>query len=347
MKRNRLVWLSCVFGILFLFGCGSGDVLPPDKTIKGDLAIEKDFYLRNKPEPVHISYSVWVEDIGAETALEVIEEENETIHEEVNVEIEEDIAEDVNENVSDETLEDVADNVDEDINDETAEEAVEEETEESDVDTVAGCEMIVDIRLDLYRFDTTTNNFVLEETLAEENNIEIDCYQSYEGTASWSYDKKASPTTYKVMAEITLAEAGNGEDYPAISEVFVIWKSSGSPKGHARRDLKKIDQVEKLLTKLQAYYEVYLSLWDGFFITGEEEVKIQGQVMTLDEAVEMATNLWGQAVSENTMAIEYFNTQDYETSFIKAKAAERYAHDALKIYHALLAQATRGSGQGE
>ena len=207
--------------------------------------------------------------------------------------------------------------------------------------------MTVDIRLDLYRFDTTANDFVFEETLAEDSNVEIDCYEPYEGSASWSYDQKASATTYKIIVETTVHDAGIDQNYPTISDVFVIWKSPGSPKGHAKRDLKKIDQVEKLITKLQAYSKVYETLWNYGFITGEERVNIHGQVMTVDEAVDMAVDRWDQAVSESNVAIEYFNIQDYETSFIKAKAAEREAHGALNIYHALLAQATRGSGQGE
>lgn len=102
-----------------------------------------------------------------------------------------------------------------------------------------------------------------------------------------------------------------------------------------------------MITKLHAYYEVYETLWNDGFITGEERVNIYGQGMTADEAVDMAMDRWEQAVSENNVAIEYFNTQDYETSFIKAKAAEREAHGALNIYHALLAQAAGGLEQGE
>ena len=342
MRCNRLVWLPCVFGMLFLFGCSGGE-LPPGKTIKGDLAIGKDFYLRNKPEPVDIFYSVAVVDISQETVVEVAEEPNEDISEDVTQEIAEEVAEDVDVDASDETVEEATEEPDQDIGEETAENAA----EEPDSNTAVGCEMTVDIRLDLYRFDTTVNDFVFEETLAKDNNVEIDCYTPYEGSVSWSYDQNASATTYEIIVETTVHDAGNGEGYPTISKVFVIWKSSGSPKGHAKRDLKKIDQVEKLITKLQAYYEVYVTLWSGFFITGEEKVNIHGQVMTVDEAVDMAVDRWDQAVSENNVAIEYFNTQDYETSFIKAKAAEREAHGALNIYHALLAQATRGSGQGE
>lgn len=345
MKRKRLAWLPCVFGMLFLFGCGGGEPspLPPGKTIKGVLAIEKDFYLRNKPEPVHISYSVWVEDISQETILEVAEEPNEDISEGVTQEITEDVAEEVDVDTSDETVEEAAEEPDQDICEETAEDAA----EESDSNTAEECGMTVDIRLDLYRFDTTANDFVFEETLAEDSNVKIDCYEPYEGSVIWSYDQKASATTYEIIVETTIHDAGNGEDYPTISEVFVIWKSPGSPKGHAKRDLKKIDQVEKLITKLQAYFEVYETLLNDGYITGGEWVNIHGEVMRVDEAVEMAVDRWDQAVSENNVAIEYFNIQDYETSFIKAKAAEREAHGGLNIYHALLAQATSDSGQGE
>ena len=346
MKRKLLAWLPCVFGMLFLFGCGGGEPspLPPGKTIKGDLAIEKDFYLRNKPEPVHISYSVWVEDISAETVVEVAEEPNEEISEHVTQEIAEDVAEEVDVGVTDETVEEAAEEPDQDISEETAEDAA----EEADSNTAKDCKMTVDISLDLYRFDTTANDFIFEETLAKKSNVEIVCEQPpYESSATWLYDQKTSATTYKIIVETTVHDVVNDEDYPTISEVFVIWKSSGSPKGHAKRDLKKIDQVEKLITKLHAYYEVYVTLWDNFFITGEEWVNIHGQVMTVDEAVEMAVDRWDQAILENNVAIEYFNFQDYETSFIKAKSAEREAHGALNIYHALLAQATRSSGQGE
>ena len=346
MKRNLLAWLPCVFGMLFLFGCGGGEPLPlpPGKTIKGVLVIEKDFYLRNKPEPVHISYSVEVEDISQETVVEVAEEQNEDISENVTQEIAEDVAVEVDVDASDETVEEADEEPDQDIGEETAEDVA----EEPDPNAAEECKMTVSIRLDLYRFDATANDFVFEETLSEVSDVEIVCDQPpYEGTASWSYDRKTSATTYKIIVETTVHDAGNDEDYPTSSDVFVIWKSPGSPKGHAKRDLKKIDQVEKLITKLQAYFEVYETLWNGFFITGEERVNIHGQVMTVNEAVEMAVGRWEQAVSENNMAIEYFNIQDYETSFIKAKTAAREAHGALNIYHALLAQATRGSGQGE
>jgi len=38
-------------------------------------------------------------------------------------------------------------------------------------------------------------------------------------------------------------------------------------------------------------------------------------------------------------AMEYFDAEDYQTCFTLAKAAAREAHQALTIYHALLAQA--------
>ena len=345
MKRDRLAWLPCILGVLFLFGCGGGEPspLPPGKTIKGDLAIGKDFYLRNKPEPVQIFYSVWVEDISQETVAEVAEEPNEDISEDVTQEIAEDVAEEVDVDASDETVEETAEEPDQDIGEETAEDVA----EEPDSNTAVGCEMTVDIKLDLYRFDATANDFVLEKTLVEVSKVDIDYDEPYIGSIIWSYDQKASATTYKIIVETTVHDAGSDEDYPTISGVFVIWKSSGSPKGHAKRDLKKIDQVEKLITKLQTYLEVYETLWNDGLITGEESVNIHGQVMTVDEAVDMAVDRKEQAVSENNVAIEYFNIQDYETSFMKAKAAEREAHDGLNIYHALLAQATRGAGQGE
>jgi len=268
MKRNRLAWLPCIFGMLFLYNCS--DELPqPGVTIDidGELVVAEDFYLRNKPEPVNVDYNV--------TGFS------------------------------------------------------------SD-----GCEFTIGIRLDLYRFDAITQEFVPEKTLDENPDVEIACNTLYEGSTSWSYDQEASATTYKIIFETTM---DGTEYYEADSALFVIWKSSGAPKGHAKRDLKKIDQAEKLITKLEAYYAVYEALKDDGLITGDELVDINEQIMLVDEAVEMADAHMQQAIQENAKAISYLESQDYETSFMKAKVAAREAHSALNIYHTLLAQATHGS----
>jgi hypothetical protein len=270
MKRNHLVLLPCILGMLFLYNC-SGEPpqpLPIDVTIEGDLVVAEDFYLRNKPEPVDVDYSVMV--------------------------------------VS---------------------------------QSQSGCEMTIDISLDLYRFDAITQEFVFEKTLDEATGEEVVCDTLYEGSPSWSYDQKASATTYKIILEITM----DGTGYSVASDLFVIWKSSGAPKGHAKRDFKKIDQAEKLITKLEAYHAVYEALKAEGLITGDELVDIHEQIMTVDEAVAMADAHMQQAIEENAEAISYLESQDYETSFIKAKIAAREAHSALNIYHALLAQATHGS----
>ncbi len=271
MKRKHLVCLTCIFG-MFLLSCDPGTPLPPlpDVTIDGDLVVAEDFYLRNKPEPVNVDYSVMV--------------------------------------VS---------------------------------QSQSGCEMTIDIRLDLYRFDAITQEFVFEKTLDETTDEEVVCDTLYEGSTSWSYDQKASATTYKIILETTMD--GDGNEYSVASDLFVIWKSSGAPKGHAKRDFKKIDQAGKLITKLEAYHDVYKALKADGLITGDELVDIHEQIMTVEDAVTMADAHMQQAIQENAKAISYLESQDYETSFIKAKVAAREAHSALNIYHPLLAQATHGS----
>lgn len=278
MKRNHLLLLPCILGMLFLYNCSDNSdvndlptILADVTTIEGDLVVAEDFYLRNKPEPVKVDYSVMV--------------------------------------VS---------------------------------QSQSGCAMTIDIRLDLYRFDAITQEFVFEKTLDEDTDVTVVCDTLYEESTGWSYDQKASATTYKVILETTMESDGIEYSEASIA-LFVIWKSSGAPKGHAKRDLKKIDQAEKLITKLEAYYPVYEALKADGLITGEELVDIHEQIMTLDEAVAIAEAHMQQAIEENAEAISYLESQDYKTSFIKAKIAAREAHNALNIYHALLAQATHGS----
>jgi len=262
--------------MLFLYNCNGEppQPLPIDVTIEGDLVVAEDFYLRNKPEPVNVDYSVML------------------------------LSQTQNEEPSEEPSE--------------------------------GCGTI-DIIVDLYRFNAITQEFVFEKTLAEDTGVEA-CDTLYEGSISWSYDQKASATTYKIILETTM----NGNQYLA-SDLFVIWKSSGAPKGHAKRDFKKIEQAEKLITKLEAHHAVYEALKAEGLITGDELVDIHEQIMTVEDAVTMADAHMQQAIQENAKAISYLESQDYETSFIKAKVAAREAHSALNIYHALLAQATHGS----
>jgi hypothetical protein len=119
----------------------------------------------------------------------------------------------------------------------------------------------------------------------------------------------------------------------------VIWKSLGAPKGHAKRDLKKMDQVEKLITRLDGYYMVYEVAKQNGYIVGDELVVIHKEEMTVDEAVAMADELKLTATENSDQALAYFNAQDYETCFTLAKTAAREVHSALTIYHALLAQA--------
>ena len=110
-----------------------------------------------------------------------------------------------------------------------------------------------------------------------------------------------------------------------------------------KKTIVKIKKYEKLISKLEAYYPVYEALKADGLITGGELVDIHEQIITVDEAVAMAEAHMQQAIEENAEAISYLVSQDYETSFIKAKIAAREAHNALNIYHALLAQATHGS----
>ncbi len=198
------------------------------------------------------------------------------------------------------------------------------------------CEMIIDVRLDLFRFDAATQEFVFEETLYQaDEGVVVLCDKLYEGSTNWVYDRKASATTYKIVLQTTMYE----EEYSVASALFVIWHSPGAPKGHAKRDLKKIDQVEKLITKLGAYHEVYVAAKNDELIIGDELVVIHGEIMTVDEAVDMADDHMLHAIENSDQAIVYFADQDYETSFTMAKRAAREAHRALTIYHVLLAQA--------
>ena len=199
----------------------------------------------------------------------------------------------------------------------------------------AACEMIIDVRLDLFRFDAATQEFVFEQTLVESTSVTVVCDIQYSDSTNWVYDRQASAATYKIVLETTMDETA----YSVESALFVIWKSPGAPKGHAKRDLKKIDQVEKLITKLGAYHEVYVAAKNDEHIIGDELVVIHGEIMTVDEAVDMADDHMLHAIENSDQAIVYFADQDYETSFTMAKRAAREAHRALTIYHALLAQA--------
>ena len=197
------------------------------------------------------------------------------------------------------------------------------------------CEMIIDVRLDLFRFDAETQEFVFEQTLVESTPVTVVCDIQYSGSTNWVYDRQASAATYKIVLETTMGETA----YSVESDLFVIWKSPGAPKGHAKRDLKKIDQVEKLITKLGAYHEVYVAAKNDELIIGDELVVIHGEIMTVDEAVDMADDHMLHAIENSDQAMAYFADQDYETSFTMAKRAAREAHRALTIYHVLLAQA--------
>ena len=197
------------------------------------------------------------------------------------------------------------------------------------------CEKIIDVRLDLFRFDAATQEFVFEKNLVESTPVTAVCDIPYSDSTNWVYDRQASAATYKIILEATM----DGNPYSVESALFVIWKSPGAPKGHAKRDLKKIDQVEKLITKLGAYHGVYEAAQKDELIIGDELVRIHGEIMTVDEAVDMADDHTMHAIKNSDQAMACFADQDYETSFTMAKRAAREAHKALTVYHALLAQA--------
>ena len=272
MKKYSVVVLGCIIMLLNLFGCNNG--VPPvlDEVIleEGTLEVAKDFYTRNKPEPVVVDYSVKLID-GSETKL----------------------------------------------------------------GTTIG------IKVDLFRFDVAAGDFVPEQNLAEDPFVTVTFDANHiandSDTINWVYDRQVVTGTYKIILEATME--GFEEPFSTVSDLFVIWKSPGAPKGHAKRDLKKMDQVEKLITKLDGYHGIYEEAQNLGYIVGDELVVIHDEMMTVDEAVDMAETFEMNAIENSNEAMEYFDAQDYETCFILAKTAAREAHQALNIYHALLAQA--------
>jgi hypothetical protein len=196
-------------------------------------------------------------------------------------------------------------------------------------------EMIIGVKIDLFRFDAVTGDFVFERTLAEDPSLTVMCNETYLGSTNWVYDRQATATTYKIILEATMDE----DSFSVASDLFVIWKSKGAPRGHAKRDLKKMDQVEKLITRLDGYYGIYQAAKLGGYIVGDELVVIHEETMTVEEAVAMAEAFEMNAIEKSDQAMAYFDAQDYETCFILAKKAAREVHSALTIYHALLAQA--------
>jgi hypothetical protein len=269
MKKYSVVVLGCIIMLLSLFGCSDLEI-PPELevvTIEGTLEVAEDFYIRNKPEPVVVDYSVKLVPV--------------------------------------------------------------DESQTTDP-------MLIGVRIDLFRFDAATEALVFEQTL-EEFSETVACNKVYPGSINWVYDRQADATTYKIILETTME--GYDETFSVDSDLFVIWKSPGAPKGHAKRDLKKMDQVEKLITRLDGYHEVYEAVRQNEYIVGDELVVIHEEMMTVGEAVAMAEALRLTAVENSDQAMEYFTAQDYETCFILAKTAAREAHQALNIYHALLAQA--------
>lgn len=196
--------------------------------------------------------------------------------------------------------------------------------------------MLMGVRIDLFRFDAATEELVFEKTL-EEYSETVACNVVYDGSTNWVYDRQADATTYKIILEATMD--GVDETFSVGSDLFVIWKSPGAPKGHAKRDLKKMNQVEKLITRLDGYYEVYEAARQNGYIVGDEQVVIHEEMMTVDEAVAMAEALKLTAIEKSDQAMEYFDAQDYQTCFTLAKKAAREVHQALTIYHAMLAQA--------
>lgn len=264
MKNYSVAVLGCILMLLSLFGCGE---IPPelaDVTIEAELDVTEDFYIRNKPEPVVVEYSVELIDTSGTTGA-----------------------------------------------------------------------MFIGVRVDLFRFDAATQELVFEQTLEESPSVEVELNVVYFDSTNWVYDRQAAATTYKIVLEATM----DSETFSVASDLFVIWKSPGAPKGHAKRDLKKMDQVEKLITRLDGYYEVYEAALKDGYIVGDELVMIHKEEMTVDEAVAMADELKLNATENSDQAMAYFVAQDYETCFTLAKTAAREVHSALAIYHALLAQA--------
>jgi hypothetical protein len=269
MKNYFVVVLGCIIMLLSLLGCDNGIPVPgPEPTIviiEGNLEVAEDFYIRNKPEPVVVNYTVKLVD-----------------------------------------------------------------------ESQAADPMLVSVRIDLFRFDAATEALVFEQTLQEFSET-VECNEVYDGSTSWVYDRQADATTYKIILEATMD--GYDETFSVSSDLFVIWKSPGAPKGHAKRDLKKMDQVEKLITRLEGYHEVYEAARQNGYIVGDELVVIHEEMMTVDEAVAMAEALKLTAIENSDQAMEYFDMQDYQTCFTLAKKAARELHQALTIYHALVAQA--------
>lgn len=282
MKNYSVAVLGCIIMLLSLFAC-SGQEIPPELeavTMEGTLEVSEDFYIRNKPEPVVVDYSVKLVDASGITS-----------------------------------------------------------------------EMSIGVKVNLFRFDAVAGALVLDQTL-EDYSKTVVCNKLYDGFTTWVYDRQEDATTYKITLEATMD--GYDETFSVASDLFVIWKSPGAPKGHAKRGLKKMDQVEKLITRLNGYYAVYEAAKADGLIVGDELVVIHEEMMTVDEAVAIAKTFEMNAINNSDLAMKYFHGQDpdpedpdveefvgqdYETCFTLAKTAAREAHQALTIYHALLAQA--------
>ena len=253
MKNYSVAVLGCILVLLSLFGCDNGIPVPgPVPTLVkmvGNLEVVEDFYVRNKPEPVVVDYSITLVD---------------------------------------------------------------------ESETVGG--MVIGVKVDLFRFDVAARDFIFEQTLEKDPSLEVTCNVTYSDSINWAYDQQIAAGTYKIILEATIAEPTMDDQlFSVSSDLFVIWKSPGAPKGHAKRDLKKMDQVEKLITRLDGYHEVYEAAKLNEYIVGDELVVIHEEMMTVDEAVDMAETFEMNAIGNSNEAMEYFDAQDYETCFIFGK----------------------------
>ena len=75
MKNYSVAVLGCILMLLSLFGCDDGQIIVPGPeptvvTMEGTLEVAEDFYIRNKPEPVVVAYSVELID-DSETIVEM------------------------------------------------------------------------------------------------------------------------------------------------------------------------------------------------------------------------------------------------------------------------------------